>query len=534
MNWPSAEEVFRWVEGLLTRERIIVGANLLYDLEHLRAEGVRTDGCRSFHDVQLAEPLLDENCGSYSLDALARKYLGQTKASDLLYTWCSDVFGGKAAGNQRGNIYRAPPSLVGPYAEADALLPLKIMASQQGLLHDEGLLGVFEMECGLIPLLLDMRFRGVPIDVEKAKTTAAWLRAEAAKAQLELGSVDVWANASIAKAFDRVGLPYEYTAAGNPSFTKDSLAHAGHPIADLILKVRQYEKAANPFVESYILENTYAGRVHTQFHPLRTDDFGTVSGRFSSSNPNLQNIPARDKEIGPLLRGLFIPEEGCSWRKMDYSQIEYRLLAHYGVGPGAEEIRERYRTDPKTDFHELTIALVKTHTGIDLDRKPAKGINFGMVYGMGKDKLIRSLGLGQDAGARLYDAYFQATPSVRETYDGAARLAKRRGYIKTVLGRRRRFVEGSGTHKALNALLQGGAADIMKMGMLMCYRAGVFKATGTPHLTVHDELDWSDDGSAQAAEGFLEAKNIMETCVPNLRVPLRVDVSSGPHWGACG
>lgn len=293
-----------------------------------------------------------------------------------------------------------------------------------------------------------------------------------------------------------------------------------------------YEKAVNPFIESYILGATHNGRVHCQFHPLRSDEYGTVSGRFSSSNPNLQNIPARDPVLGPLLRSFFIPEEECTWKRADYSQIEYRLLAHYAVGPGAEAIRERYRTDPSTDFHEMTMHMVHEQTGVELGRKPSKNLNFGLVYGMGRDKTTRSLGVSQDLGERLYDAYFEAMPSVKRTYKSAERLARRRGFIKTLLGRRRRFEKEEGTHKALNACLQGGAADIMKKAMVDCYRAGVFDATGIPHLTVHDELDWSDDGSPRAAEGFAEAERIMTQCV-QLRVPLMVDISSGAHWGEC-
>lgn len=535
------EKVFAYLRDVLGTSIPKIGANLMYDLEALRAEGVKVNG--PLIDVQYAGPLLNENARSYSLDTLAHQYLGTGKDTDLLYRWCADSFGGDADEDQRANIWRAPPSLVGPYAEIDALAPIQIYAKQRKELEAQGLTKLFTMESELIPLLLDMRFRGVRVDVSKAERVLAWLRNEAKKAQDQLGGVDVWSGESLAPAFDKHKIIYPRTEAGNPSFTKDFLEHHPHPFAQGVFRVRMYEKAANPFVENYVLGAQHNGRIHCQFHPLRSDSYGTVSGRFSSSNPNLQNIPSRDPILGPMLRGLFIPEDGCRWRRRDYSQIEYRLLAHDAVGEGAEEIRERYRKDPTTDFHAMTGGMVTHHTGIVLDRKPTKNLNFGLVYGMGKGKTVRSLGVDTDIGIRLYDAYHEALPCVKKTYQSAQRLASRRGYIKTLMQRRRRYDQWETdpdtkvkkrafTHTALNARLQGGAADIIKRAMVECYRAGIYTVIGAPHLTIHDELDNSDDESPEMRAAYAEEKRIMETCV-RLKVPLLVDDSSGAHWGEC-
>lgn len=525
------DKVFAWLsDQLRNTEFPVVGANLLYDLEVLRAEGVAL-GKHKWLDVQYAEPLLDESASSYSLDILARKHLKQGKVTPTLYDWCAKSFGGDANAKQRKNIWRSPLTLVGPYAEGDALLPVDILDIQRNRLSAENLDTLFDLECRLIPLLLDMRFRGVRIDEDKAQQMANWLREKAAEAQARIPHVDVWSNDSVSKAFEKEGLEYPLTEAGNPSFTKvflESIAPVS-PLAASVLDVRLYEKAANPFVESYLLGNLHNGRVHCQFHPLRSDSYGTVSGRFSSSNPNLQNIPSRHKVIGPMLRSLFIPEKGCRWKRADYSQVEFRLLAHHAIGPGSEELRERYRKDKNTDFHQLTIDMVNTITGILLDRTPAKNINFGNVYGMGKDKCIRSLGVSEELGLRFYNAYHEALPCVRHTAKSATRLGARRGYIKTILGRRRRFPNEESAHTALNNCLQGSSADIIKKAMVTCYEAGLFDVTGIPHLTVHDELDWSDDMSPEAEEAFNEVKYEMETCVP-LRVPLRVDFSEGNNW----
>jgi DNA polymerase I-like protein with 3'-5' exonuclease and polymerase domains len=523
--------VLKWLKDLLAQPQLeVVGAKLLYDLEVLRAEGIEVAG--PMWDVQFAQPLLDEHQRWYNLDALGNQHLGVGKGKDYktLYQWCADSFGGAADGHQRANIYRAPPTLVGPYAESDARTALQVLDKQRVLLAAEDLTELFAVECGLIPLLLDMRFRGVRIDLERAQQAATWLRAQAKAAQDKLPGVDVWSGASLARAFDAAGVKYPYTEAGNPSFTKQWLESVSdHPLPAAVLDIRMYEKAANPFVESYLLGNVHNGRVHCQFHPLRSDDYGAVSGRFSSSDPNLQNIPVRHKVIGPLLRGLFIPEPGCGWRREDYDQVEYRALVHYARGRGADLLRQRYRDDPTTDFHKLTTQLVQDIAGVALDRRPAKNLNFGLVYGMGKDKLKRSLGVSEDLAERLYEAYFQAMPAVKVTYNEADRIARRRGYVLTHLKRRRRFAERESTHKALNAVLQGTAADIMKKAMHDIYKAGLTKVLGAPHLTVHDELDWSDPQTKESAEAFAEVERIMVDCV-QLRVPLRVSVGTGKNW----
>lgn len=530
LNMDPAK-VFAWLTDELSQGRPIVGANLMYDLEVLRAEGIPTPKDNLF-DVQFAEPLLNEEAASYDLDTLAQQYLGVGKETSALYKWIQESYG--ETKEPRKHIWHAPPTLVGPYAESDALLPLQILNLQRKRLAAEELDTVFDIECGLIPLLIEMRFRGVPIDMDKAEQTAKWLREQARIAQQTIPSVDAWSGASIAAAFDKAGIEYGRTEAGNPSFTKQFLESIAdtHPLAKAVYDVRTYEKAANPFVESYLLEAAHRGRVHCQFHPLRSRDYGTVSGRLSSSDPNLQNIPIRHKVIGPLLRSLFIPEPGCRWRKHDYSQIEYRGLAHYAVGRRADALREQYNSDPNTDFHVMTVDMVNQFTGVALDRRPAKNINFGLTYGMGKTKLIRSLGTSVSLGTQLFNAYHEAMPMVQATYDGAERLAKRRGFIRTILKRRRRFHRREDCRKALNALLQGSAADTMKKGMVDMWRAGICDVIGAPHLTVHDELDNSDPGTPESDEAFAEMKNILETCV-QMRVPLLVDVSIGNNWGDC-
>ena len=533
-----------------------IGANLIYDIGWLKQEGVEVAG--ELYDVQFAEALLDE-AAPVALEALGQKYLGEGKQSNLLYSWCADFYGGNATSKQRSNIFRSPPKLVGPYAESDADLPLRVMEKVYPLLIKEGLGQLFRMECDLIRFVVEMRFAGVRVDVEEAIKLGATLEKREKQFQKQLDTmvgcpVNINASASLAKAFDKLGVAYPSTEKGNPSFVKLFLEELEHPVGDLIREIRKCAKLRGTFVESYILNSHINGKVYGQFHPLRGDDGGTRSGRYSSSTPNLQNIPSRDSELAPLVRGIFKPDLGHEqWRRYDYSQIEYRFLAHYAVGPSGILVRKTYNDDPDVDYHAMVQTLVKEQTAMLIERKPIKTINFGLIYGMGLKKLTASLGLTDAEGKKLFKAYHTGAPFAKATMDECSSEATRTGTISTILGRKSRFnlwepdgrrkgpalsylqamksyktVKRAYTHKALNRKLQGSAADLMKMSTWLNMKAGVFARTGYPRLTVHDELDFSDPGGLE--EAFAEMRYNMEHAI-ELLVPVKAEPEIGPDWG---
>ena len=562
------ERVYAWLSHVLGNpEQDKIGANILYDYGWLLSEGVTVEG--QLIDVQYAESLLVEN-GLTNLDYLGKKYCNEGKESDILYDWCSQYYGGAPTSDQRKNIYRAPPRLVGPYALSDVDLPLRVAMQQYPMLHRMGLLALFDMECRLIKVCHAMRQQGVQVDVAKAEELSETLGNKAVQAQLELnwlagGEVKQTEPASLARAFDKLGITYSRTKTGKPSFTKGYLDTLDHPIGAKIRELRQYEKLKGTFVDSYILNSHVDGRVYGQFHALRDDRNGTRSGRFASSTPNLQNIPSRDKVLAPLIRGLFIPDKGHRlWRKYDYSQIEYRFLVHFAVGPSSDEARQQFCDNPSTDYHDFVLDMVQPYTGWDLRtekdrahwRKPLKTINFGLVYGMMQKTLARTLGLSEANAKELFAGYHKAIPYAKATMEAAEREAQTTGEIRTILNRRSPFdffepikwrgqrmpalpydravaeygpaVKRAMLHKALNRKLQGSAADMMKRAMLKAWDDGVFAETGIPRLTVHDELDFSDPGNRN--EAFRELKNILETCMP-LRIPVKADCDIGPDWG---
>lgn len=571
------EVVLAWAREQLGRpHQPKVGANIIYDVGWLRQEGVRVRGI--LYDVQHAEALLDERA-KVGLDILGKKYLGLGKESSELYKWCSRAYGGPVDGRQRKNIYRTSPRLTGPYATADADIPLHVIERQWPELQRQGLLDLFHMECRLTPLLVDMRFAGVHVHIPRAEELHATLLKRAREANDKLDSVagmhvDVNSSDSLVRAFDKLGIAYPRTPpsakhpTGQPSFQKDYLERLDHPAGAVIREVRKLEKLAGTFVQSYILNAHRNGMVYGQFHNMRSDDGGTRSGRFSGSTPNLQNLPSRDEELAPLVRGLFIPDDGHKqWRRYDYSQIEYRFLIHFAVGPGSDEVRAHFNAHPDTDYHEMTLDMVAPVAGWDIstpklrkvNRKPIKNINFGLIYGMGVDKLSGDLGLTKAAGRKLFKVYHTAVPFAGATMEWCVQEARRTGMVRTILNRASRFdlwepaqwgsedgalpydlavakwgqgIERAYTHKALNRKLQGSAADLMKMAMLLCYEQGVFDVTGVPRLTVHDELDFSDTGAPGTEEAFGYMQHVMESAIP-LRIPVKAEMEVGPDWGHC-
>lgn len=561
------QQVIRYLDYTLQDNRPKVGTNLIYDLGWCRQEGIRVGG--RLYDVQFAEALLNSESPDVSLEALAQQYLGMGKETSILYDWLARWLGGPADGRQRGNLHRAPPSLVGPYAEADASLPLAILNKQWPELAKKGLLDLFDLECRLIPLLVAMRFKGARVNLERAEQYYEELGEEAALIEKQLYTVagqpvNPNATESIRSAFQAVGLQLpskrdKKTGQDKPSTSADLLEKMDHPLPKLILEYRRTTKVRDVFLKSYILEKNINGRLHCSFHPLRGDGTGTRSGRFSSSDPNLQNIPVRT-EIGKRVRRLFEASAGGRWVKFDYSQIEYRMLAHFAVGPGSEELRRAYSDNPDVDYHELTQGLVLRLTGLELPRRNIKNINFGLIYGMSEPKLAADLGLDKARGRELFSNYHRAAPFARATMEEASMHVHRLGYVTTLLGRRSDFpfwgpkrreertavpsygeavlrwgafnIERAFTHKALNRRLQGSAADVMKYAMVTAYEAGYFEegACGMPGLTVHDELDFEDYGSPEAAV-WKDFKHHMETNLPPLRVPVRMDMGVGPNWG---
>ena len=533
--------VLRWVKNTLSSsKREVIFHNALYDVGWLRREGVEVKG--EILDTMFAAPIVDENRYSYSLDSLGQTYCGEKKDESLLQD------AALAWGiNPKSEMYKLNSKYVGPYGEQDAALTLKVYHKLKEQLKEQDLESIYSLECKLIPLLIEMRWRGVRVDEEKADTISKNLSQREQKLLVEIKrkygeDVNLWANASLQKVFDKNNLPYPRTEKGMASFQRQWLENHEHDLPKMIVEARKLNKARTTFIEKMISEHSYNGRIHAEAHPLRNDSGGTVSGRFSYSNPNLQQVPARDPEIGNLIRSIFIPEDSCQWGVFDYSQQEPRLTVHYANELkliGAEDAVNAYN-DKNADFHQIVADMAK------IPRKQAKNINLGLSYGMGKEKLIRELGLDDAEAQTLLAQYHEKVPFIRGIQDHCTRVASHRGYIKTLAGRKCHFdlwehkydksvplpleeaqikygdtLKRSFTYKALNRLIQGSAADMTKLAMLGLWEEGI-----VPHVQVHDEVDISIQDEEQAKK----VVEIMENCV-KLSVPLVVDTELGPNWG---
>jgi len=547
-NMPK-NAVYNWLTKLCADETITkVFHNALYDLGWLRAEGIEVKG--KIIDTMIAAPLLDENRKWYNLNSLARDYLGEFKDEKLLKS-AAEEFGVDA----KSGMWQLPPRYVGKYAEQDALITLKLWENLRKKITQQECTSIFELETDLLPVLFEMKTKGVRVDVEKAHQTKKDLtkieKSLIDEIVKETGvTVEPWVATSVAKVFDAVGLPYSRTEkSGAPMFTKQFLANNTHPIAQKIIKIREINKANTTFVDT-ILDHSHNGRIHCDFHSLRSDGGGTVTGRFSSSNPNLQQIPARDPEIKKLIRGLFIPEEGHKWGSFDYASQEPRWLVHYcatltGVDrhPQIDDVVKMYH-EGNADFHQMVADMA------NIPRKQAKTVNLGIMYGMGKGKLANVMDIEIEEAERLLQTYNEKVPFLKSLSEKAMTRAKDHGVIRTWLGRKCRFdmyepvsfgfnralpmeqaikeygskgrIRRAYTYKALNRLIQGSSADQTKRAMVECYKEGL-----CPTLTVHDELCFNIESQAQA-DKIVE---IMTTCVPDLKIPFEVDTALCDNWG---
>ena len=569
------DKVLSWFKDICASPATKIFHNAMYDVCWIRKAGIQINGL--IVDTMVAASLVDENRFQYTLNSCSWSFLNKGKNESQLI---------KAA-KERGlypkaDMWKLPAMEVGEYAERDAELTLQLWQKFKQQIIEDDLQDIFNLETDLFPCLVDMKFLGVRVDVPRAHELKQQLQLQEDmllhRIKKESGvDIQLMAARSIAPLFDKLKLPYSRTEKTNePSFTKNFIANHKHPLVRMIADARKINKVRTTFIDS-IIKYEYAGRIHADINQIRSDDGGTVTGRFSYHNPNLQQIPARDPDTGPLLRSLFLPEKGMKWGCFDYSQQEPRLVAHYGIKaelPSAYIIADEYNNNPGTDFHKIVSNMA------EIPRSQAKVINLGLFYGMGKAKLQAELGVTEQKAKELFKQYHTKVPFVKQLTNRIMNIAQNKGMIRTLLRRRCRFpkyepiLRGSDwghyvspedheriqelqdmgphmkdnegnlikdkngdpkknywynnpirrafTYKALNRLIQGSAADMTKKAMIDLHKEGIIA-----HIQIHDELDFSVMNDLEAAK----IKDIMESAV-DLEVPNKVDYESGPNWGS--
>ena len=548
-NLPRGK-VIAWFQSVLKTNADKIFHNAQYDLGWIRTQGWEVNG--RIIDTMIAAALIDENRFSYSLNALGFDYLGEIKAEDEL----------KEAAAQRGldakaELWKLPAMDVGFYAEQDAALTLKLWNYFKPTLVKENLLNVWQLEMELLPILIGMRETGIRVDTDKAEVLKKTLLVKEMELMKKIKGltgqdIEIWAARSVAKAFDQQKIKYDVTEKSkSPSFTTNWLENCNHPLARYIKDAREINKLHSTFIDS-ILKYEHKGRIHAEINQLRSDMGGTVSGRLSMANPNLQQVPARSKEYGRLIRGLFLPEQGCKWGSFDYSQQEPRLVVHYaattdkalGGLQGSQQLIEAYQNED-ADFHQTVASMA------GIPRSQAKTINLGIFYGMGSGKLSKQLGISFEEAKALLKEYDAKVPFVKQLANRVMQQAEKSGSIKTLLGRKCRFnkwepksfglhkamtekeyiaeygslisAKRAMTYKALNRLIQGSAADQVKAAMIKCYKVGHM-----PMLQIHDELCFSVEREEDEVE--IEKAMVFNDAV-TLEVPSKVDKALGDNWG---
>jgi len=545
--------VNRWLKKVFECPADKIMHNAQYDLGWIKQMGFEVKG--RVIDTMLVASLLDENRFSYSLNALAYDHLNKVKSEKALVEAARE-FGI----DPKAEMWKMPAMYVGPYGEGDAELTLELWNFFSTHLSKEDLWPIANLELDLLPCLVDMTMRGVRVDTDRVERTRDSLLKREREVLKQIknivgGDVEIWAAQSLAKAFDKVGIHYPQTEKGAPSFTKLFLQENNHPLAQLIVQARNLNKTSGTFINT-IMKHCHAdGRIHSHINQIRSDDGGTVSGRISMSNPNLQQIPARDPELGPMIRSLFLPEEGEQWAAIDFSQQEPRILTHYahvygkmrGIElDGAAEFVDAYTNDPDTDFHTMVAEMAS------IPRKQAKTINLGMMYGMGVNKLSEQLDIPVEEAKGLVKQYHDRVPFVKGLMTGVMNRLNEKssgGSLRSILGRKCRFdlwepdtfamnkalpykeaidtygattrLKRAYTYKALNRLIQASAADMTKKAMVDLYKMGKL-----PMIQIHDEIAMS----VKSVDEANEIAKVMESAVP-LEVPSKCDVEIGPSWG---
>jgi len=536
------DKVLEWLKDILESSSTKIFHNAMYDVCWLRRLGLKING--DIVCTMIAAAVTNENRFRYDLNSLAWHYLGygknETALTEAAHSWGIDP---------KAEMYKLPAMHVGAYAERDAEVTLGLWQELKKEIIHQDLEDIFDLETELFPCLVDMRFKGVRVDVEKAhKMKKDFIQEENAlltKIESETNiRPQIWAARSIANVFDMLKIPYERTEKTSaPSFTKNFLQEHEHPVVRMIAQAREINKAHTTFIDS-ILRHEHKGKIHAEINQLRSDNGGTITGRFSYANPNLQQIPARNKDLGPKIRSLFIPEDGCKWGCFDYSQQEPRLVVHYASLyklPSVYDVIDAYNSDSGADFHQTVADMA------DIPRTQAKTINLGLFYGMGKAKLQAELGVSKEKAEELFSQYHNKVPFVKQLMGKASNRAQERGQIRTLLGRLCRFhlwepnsfgmhkalpheealqehgpgIRRAYTYKSLNKLIQGSAADMTKKSMLELYKEGI-----VAHIQIHDELCVSVENKSQSDK----IKKIMEEAV-TLEVPNKVDYEEGENWG---
>jgi DNA polymerase-1 len=513
------------------RGKKIKGQNIKFDAHMAYAWGVdlEAQGNR-LSDVGHSAALIDDHRRRFKLEELAQDHgLPGKKLGNLDITRMAEYAAGSVA----------------EYAEHDARLVVLLDDIFQPEIVRQELQTVKDLEDEVIFPVLEMERNMVHLDEELLHKWIPEVRREYQRIIMEVKqesgfAFDPGSRADMQRLWNKLDLPVvKLTKGGAPSFDAEALAAVHHPLIDKLRFANKLENLLTMFFLPYAA-SVNDGLLPFNLHQLRSDEGGTITGRFSATDQNIQQVPAVKKqleELGALfewvVRRLFLPgwiKPGMRAKLLDADakQIEYRIFAHYSEAP---KILEAYDRDPETDYHDVVSKMIVGMVGLQLPRKAVKNINFAKIYGAQVKKLAGMLRLSVAETQRFVDAYDETFPETQELLNEAQRIASRRGYVKTILGRRGRFTTAEDMkriYKALNTVIQGSAADVNKKKLVALHKER--KATGfVMRMTVHDSVT----GDAPDQKCVEMVKQVLDEQAIPLRVPILWDVKTGENWAKC-
>lgn len=519
--------------------------NGVYDLDWLyNGYGISFAG--RIEDTMTREYLLNAYANEYNLDACCarRGVVGKNYQDTIENWWFSQGKKGKAI----KHLKEIPEPIVSKYCQQDCKATYELFQRQQKPLEDEDLLFANDIECRLYPILMEMKKNGIRVDADRQRQLSDDLTAKYMEGMQRLQMkypffTSLTAPSQLKKIWLQEGIPFHYIEeTGNVSFAADILDLIDHPVAGEIKRLRTLNAAITKFIDGALMDNKIRGRIHATFYPALRDEGGTITGRFSCQDPNMQNISARENKFGEEIRSIFVPEDDCILLAFDYKQIEYKMFLNYACGEGAEEARQRFVTDPSTDYHEMVLHMMHWEQMMNA-RNLCKNFNFGSIYGLGVASFAKkfrtnllplALERGMtvyDLAAELMDEYFTRATFVRPTMRAIQKKGERRGYVRSLAGRRQRMPLDRKAYKLVNYLCQGSASDVLKKGLVDSWEAGVCEVLKM-HLTVHDENVASMPLTNIGLEAAIEFGRCMEDAY-KIHVPITIDREAGFDWGHC-
>lgn len=513
------------------------GHNFNFDIKFMYRQGLKIEG--RFEDTAINAPLLNEWQSGFSLDVCSQLAGVQPKKIAIYDHIMANV--PEAAGKGKGAMgyywcLAGDDPIAVDYAETDGTSTWQLRYKQVTSIMDQELAKVHDIECRMIPVLARMMLHGIKIDEERLMNIKALAESKREDALRKLpDDFNSRAPSQVRKIMEEAGhTDWPTTPKGSPSFPEAWLIK--YPAGQNIVAVRKWSNLLNSFIEPMIDTHLWKGRVHPEFNQLRGDEYGTVTGRLSSSNPNMQQANKRNAEIGRIHRSIFVPDDGEIWGSVDYSQCEPRLLAYYSR---SEVLLNGYRKQPFEDAHTAVAKAMNPEWEL-MDkaaqkdaREVGKRINQTLITGGGKKVIVEKYGADPEKVDGQLREYFKRLPEIKPLQKRAEQTMRARGYVLSLLGRRARLNDPNKAYTAVNRLLQCGNADVLKLKMVEIddYLASEGRPISLLN-NVHDAIDYSfsEDNRKHYDRCLQIMTDFGPNCLIKLDVPMAVDAGEGRNW----